>query len=393
MKYSGERFLPEECRGETAAEHYQRYQLACQIVRGKTVLDAACGEGYGSSLLARDADKVFGLDIDKASVTNASTKYGAQNLTFMQGSIAKLPFEDAFFDVVVSYETIEHVDADTQKLFLVEIKRVLKPGGALIMSTPNKTVYTDMVAGYNQFHVKEFYADEYIGFLQKYFRHIQVLCQYPDTGYFVSREGEAAATMHSGCSAEHSRYIIAICSDEEERYLIDTESCTCFDDGMYYFLYSETHRLENELADTKREADAFQNRLEKDIAGQKQYIDRLENTILEQKEFVSHLETDLSAQTEYIHHLESDISVQKEYICHLETDLNANSCILENICKEREESITHIRCLEADIETQKNYISHLENDIEKLTGYARHLETDIKTLNEQMQKTRKTAHV
>ena len=65
MKYSGERFLPGECKGEIAVEHYQRYQLACQVVSGKIVLDAACGEGYGSSLLAQHAKKVIGLDIDE----------------------------------------------------------------------------------------------------------------------------------------------------------------------------------------------------------------------------------------------------------------------------------------------------------------------------------------
>lgn len=393
MKYSGERFLPEECRGEIAAEHYQRYRLACQLVRGKIVLDAACGEGYGSSLLAQDADKVFGLDNDEATVADASEKYEAQNLTFMQGSIEKLPFEDAFFDVVVSYETIEHVNADIQRLFLAEVRRVLKPCGILIMSTPNKAVYTDMVSGYNQFHIKEFYVEEYLDFLQKYFPHIQILCQYPDTGYFIAREGEAVTIAHPGCSAEHSRYIIAICSGAEAGCSVNTESCTSFDDSMYYALYSETHRLEKELLNTKKEADMFQSRLEKDIAGQKQYIDRLENTILEQKAFVSHLEADLSSQTEYIRHLENDISAQKEYIRHLETDLQASANVLENVCNERKDNRRHIQRLEADMETQNNYVSHLENDLEKLTGYARHLETDIKTLNEQIQKTRETGNV
>lgn len=402
MKYSGERFLPEECSGEIAAEHYQRYQLASQIVRGKTVLDAACGEGYGSSLLARDADKVFGLDIDDASVRDASAKYGAQNLTFIQGSIANLPFRDSFFDVAVSYETIEHVDAETQRLFLTEIKRTLKPGGILIMSTPNKAVYTDMVSGYNKFHVKEFYVEEYISFLQGYFKHIQTLCQYPDTGYFVAREGDKTMATHPGCSIEHSRYIIAICSDAEEEYSINTEFCTCFDDSMYYSLYSKTHRLENELLDTKREADTFQGQLEKDIAGQKQHINKLENIILEQKEFISHLETDLSAQAEYIHHLECDVSIQKESICNLEIDLQASVSALENIRRENEKGITYIQSLETDRETQKNYVIHLENDIKTLTeyashleadiktltGYANHLEADIKILNEQLLKTR-----
>ena len=73
-EYTGERFLPQECRGEMAAEHYQRYRLAAQLVKGKKVLDAACGEGYGSSLLAEEAEEVTGLDIDKEAVENANHK-------------------------------------------------------------------------------------------------------------------------------------------------------------------------------------------------------------------------------------------------------------------------------------------------------------------------------
>lgn len=407
MKYSGERFLPGECTGEIAAEHCQRYQLACQAVCGKTVLDAACGEGYGSSLLARYAETVFGVDIDGTAVENALAKYGNENLSFIKGSIAKLPFGDSFFDVVVSFETIEHVDGATQQLFLMEVKRVLKPGGILIMSTPNKAVYTDMVSGYNRFHIKEFYADEYRSFLQSQFRYVQMLCQYPDTGYFIARENEASTAVHPGCSIGHSRYVIAVCSNAETGDAFDTESCTCFNDSMYYSLYSEVHRLEKELMATKEEADAFQDRLEDDITGQKQYIEKLENTILEQKDYVSHLETDLSSQGEYIHHLESDISSQKEYACrleadisnqkeyiqHLEADLQANISAMENCHKEQDERSQYIRHLEVDLETQKEYILHLEADLKELTGYARHLEADIGTLREQLPKTGETQDV
>ncbi len=407
MKYSGERFLPGECTGEIAAEHYQRYQLACQAVGGKTVLDAACGEGYGSSLLARYAGTVFGVDIDETAVENASTKYGNEKLSFRKGSIADLPFSASFFDVVVSFETIEHVDETTQQLFLREVKRVLKPEGILIMSTPNRAVYTDLVSGYNRFHVKEFYVGEYRSFLQAQFRHVQMLCQYPDTGYFIARENEASTAVHPGCSAEHSRYVIAVCSNEEAEAAFDTESCTCFNDSMYYSLYLETHRMEKELLLTKEEADSFQARLEGDIAGQKQYIEKLENTVLGQKDYVSHLETDISFQGEYIHHLENDISSQKDYACrletdisdqkeyirHLEADLQTNNNVMENYRREQGERSQYIRHLEADLETQKEYILHLEADLKELTGYTRHLEADIRTLRKQLPKTGETQDV
>ena len=124
--------------------------------REKSPWDAACGEGYGSSLLAEEAEEVTGLDIDKEAVENANHKYGNKKLSYLKGSIEELPFEDHTLDVVVSFETIEHVGEEIQKKFLEEICRVLKPEGTLIMSTPNKAVYTDLVEGENPFHVKEF---------------------------------------------------------------------------------------------------------------------------------------------------------------------------------------------------------------------------------------------
>ena len=264
--YTGERFLPEECRGEIAIEHYQRYQFARQLIKGKTVLDAACGEGYGSSLLSQAASHVTGLDLDKGAVERASRKYGSEKLSFRAGSIEKLPFEDQSFDAVVSYETIEHVDGEIQKQFLSEIRRVLKPDGLLIMSTPNKAVYTDLVKGQNQFHVKEFYVKEYQDFLHGFFKEIEMFCQYPDVGYFISRENEAFDIYNrKEKSQEESRYVLAMCSNVKLQYTVDTGSLTAFDDSMYYDLNRLVHEKEQEILQLKAEAEAFQRQLEADI--------------------------------------------------------------------------------------------------------------------------------
>lgn len=155
-EYSGERFLPDECKGEMAIEHYQRYQFAKYLVENKTVLDVACGEGYGSSLLAENASKVVGMDIDKLVIAKANEKYGNSKLSFVEGNITQIPFEDNAFDVIISYETIEHVSEKIQKIFLSEIVRVLKQDGLLVMSTPNKAIYTDLVGGKINFTLRNF---------------------------------------------------------------------------------------------------------------------------------------------------------------------------------------------------------------------------------------------
>ena len=279
-EYTGERFLPDECQGEMAIEHYQRYQFARQLVKGKKVLDAACGEGYGSNLLSGAADCVTGLDLDEEAVSRASQKYGSDKLTFFCGSIEKLPFEKNTFDAVVSFETIEHVDAEIQKSFLSEIHRVLKPDGILIMSTPNKAVYTDLVKGVNLFHIKEFYVKEFQDFLSGYFKNIETYCQYPDVGYFITRENEKCAVPDKkGKKQEESRYVIAVCSNGEIDGEINTESLTFFDDRMYYDLNRYAHEKEQEILSMKAEAEGFEKHLEDDIRQQKEYIAKLEHEL------------------------------------------------------------------------------------------------------------------
>lgn len=347
--YNGERFLPDESTGEIAVEHYQRYQLAKKFIAGKKVLDAACGEGYGSNLLAETACQVTGLDIDIETVKRANEKYGNSKLSYVHGSIEKLPFDDGTFDVVISYETIEHVNVTIQNNFLNEIRRVLKLDGILIMSTPNKAVYTDLVEGKNKFHVKEFYVDEYLEFLNNFFCNTGIFCQYPDTGYFITQDGTESDITYKGIKKEDSRYIIAICSNYELSYEIDTTTFTHFDNAMYYFLHAHTHRLESEIIEMKNEIDDFEKQQNKAIDKQKKYIMKLEKDIKELKKYNEVLENDRGKQNKYIIQLESDVIKQKEYITHLERDIKDIKGYNE--------------VLENDRGKQNRYIVQLENDL------------------------------
>jgi SAM-dependent methyltransferase len=152
LTFTGERFTP-EVRGSIWYEHWHRYAFVASIVRGLRVLDAACGEGYGSFLLAHTAAQVTGIDISADAVTHARERYPSGNLTFVQGSVTKLPLPDACVDVVVSFETIEHLSP--QREMLAEFRRVLKPSGLLVISSPNRPVYNEAGAVENHFHVSE----------------------------------------------------------------------------------------------------------------------------------------------------------------------------------------------------------------------------------------------
>ena len=152
LTFTGERFLP-ECAGEMVYEHWHRYLLAQKYVTGKRVLDAASGEGYGASLLAKAAVSVVGVDISPEATRHATHRYAGNNLCFVTASVAKIPLPDASFDVIVSFETIEHMTEHVA--FMQEIERLLAPGGMLIISSPNRPEYTDKTGYHNEFHVKE----------------------------------------------------------------------------------------------------------------------------------------------------------------------------------------------------------------------------------------------
>ena len=139
LQFTGERFTP-EISGQIAFEHLHRYYFAQSLIAGKAVLDVACGEGYGSDILSRSASSVVGVDIATQAVEHATERYGSDKLSFVAASAAHLPFDDAQFDAVVSFETIEHHDQHDE--MMSEIRRVLKPGGLMIMSSPNKQHYS-----------------------------------------------------------------------------------------------------------------------------------------------------------------------------------------------------------------------------------------------------------
>jgi ubiquinone/menaquinone biosynthesis C-methylase UbiE len=157
--FTGERFIP-GVEGKIAIEHLHRYSFAINFVQGKNVLDIACGEGYGSSILSRFALNVSGVDIDHDVVSHANNKYSNNNLNFFVGSVLQIPFPENHFDVIVSFETIEHISEHNEMFH--ELKRVLKPKGVLIISSPEKRKYSDEKNGTNsKFHIKELYLNEF----------------------------------------------------------------------------------------------------------------------------------------------------------------------------------------------------------------------------------------
>src|SRR4051812_34227853 len=140
LNFTGERFAP-EVSGAIWYEHWHRYCVAQPLTRGLRVLDAACGEGYGSFLLAQTAKKVVGIDIAPEAVAHARSRYVKSNLRYVEGSCTALPLANGSIDLIVSFETIEHLHEQSE--MLAEFRRVLVPNGVLVISSPNPPVYSE----------------------------------------------------------------------------------------------------------------------------------------------------------------------------------------------------------------------------------------------------------
>jgi SAM-dependent methyltransferase len=175
MNFTGERFTP-ECVREIWYEHWHRYALARRFVAGKRVLDVACGEGYGSALLARVAASVTGVDIGAEAVAHARSRYGAvPHLRYLQGDATALDLPAACFDVIVCFETLEHLH--DHEALLAGFQRLLAPGGLLLISSPDKRTYSDLPGFRNEHHVRELYRDEFEALLARHFPATRLLGQ------------------------------------------------------------------------------------------------------------------------------------------------------------------------------------------------------------------------
>lgn len=223
LLFTGERFVPEK-EGNILLEHLHRYQVAAELVSGKDVLDIASGEGFGSALMADQARRVTGVDIDAKSVKHAQNRYGNDKLSFLAGDTAEIPIEDNSFDVVVSFETIEHHDRHDE--MMSEIKRVLRPDGVLIISSPDKKTYSDIPGTTNEFHVKELYRDEFVDLLRESFSHVSIYGQKVAWGSLILNETDetGSASRYNGFTDSYNGvpdpvYLIAVASNSKPSQL------------------------------------------------------------------------------------------------------------------------------------------------------------------------------
>ena len=345
---TGERFIPEVRDEELEIEHLERYLCIRELVKNKVVLDAACGEGYGSHILSQTAKSVLGIDIDEETIQRARTKYGEnEKLNYKQASVADLSIVPAnSIDVVVSYETIEHIDEESQLKFLEEISRVLKTDGILVMSTPNKEEYTDKYQVKNKFHVKEFYVPEFIDFLSKKFQNIKIYNQYLEVASFIDCPNEEVKKIQYCINREIyetvAKYVIAIASNA----CLPEESIAI----AFTHLRREYMPMMEELNYCRHEAIVCRKKAEK--------LDECLNENKLQREELDRRAIELEERMSLINEL------REKNIC-IEQVAKAQEVELERRAQELEHRMDEINRRDSELDEKKNEIKLLNEELER----------------------------
>ena len=288
LEFTGERFTP-ECEREIWYEHYHRYALATRWCANTRTLDAACGEGYGSAMLTASADSVEGVDVSQQAIGHARQRYGhLPGVEFQVANCTTLPYGDKEFDRVVSFETLEHL-AEHDEL-LAEFKRVLKPEGFLILSSPDKATYSDGQDSVNEYHVKELYRDELEALIGRHFPAYRLLGQKLmfhsaiwslDGVDQVALDQIAAGEMNSPDGITQApMYFIALCAAEETGLPDVDGRLWLFDDreeSVYQHYHSEVKRhiaAGGIIADLQKEVAELRNRFDPPTESRKPWWQR-----------------------------------------------------------------------------------------------------------------------
>jgi SAM-dependent methyltransferase len=366
--FTGERFLP-ACGGEIAYEHWHRYAFARRFVGGKRVLDAACGEGYGTALLGTAAASVLGIDIDLATIAQAQKYAQPPRVRFLATACTGLPLPSAVFDVVVCFETIEHLDVDEQPDMLSEFARVLTPDGMLIISSPNKRLYSDARGYVNPYHVRELYRDDLARLLGKRFPaqrwyHQRMACWsgiWPEPASAAA--GEAAASLPAlealigdadrvvPYSAPEGMYFIVVAAQRVEALPAEQASVSLFSDAED----SEVKRAEANAREVLR-LDALLQENADGLARQTQHIHHLEALVAERERIIVERDAAVQRHTVHIKHLEVLVAERERIIGTRDRLLSeANAARAENEAElaRRAETITGLSKRAVALEGEK----------------------------------------
>lgn len=226
IEWTGERCVPWAPDVQVVYEHMHRYLWASRLLAGRRVLDLGSGEGFGAGILSDTAREVVGVDVDERTVEHASLNWSSATVSFVQGSALDLSaFEPGSFDAVVAFEIIEHLQ--DQSRMLAEIDRVLTDDGLLVISTPDRRIYSEASGQSNPFHERELTAEEFSALLGETFANVGLWGQRTITGSHLgalTRRAGPEASVESEFFIERAGEEWRIAGEPAALYLVAVAS-------------------------------------------------------------------------------------------------------------------------------------------------------------------------
>lgn len=405
MIFTGERVIPGQGDPDLINEHLARYLFAQRFSSGKLVLDAACGSGYGSAMLAENASAVVGVDISQEAVDYSRAHYAASNLRFSAADCLALPFPADHFDLVVAFEIVEHLHDPAA--FLAELDRVLKPSGLLIISTPNRLYYTEERGEINPFHEREFTYTEFDELLGR-FAHRSILCEDHVPGLLIAAAGErpaftsasdvVAASRDSGLGIRGSGFPESLIPNPDSRAKEEAQR------GAYFFVAVCSHEplaavapllylpstgnvlrerekhirdLTKLLADADAEAERARTEAQRAMeteqrvrAEAQQKLDAKESEVAALRPIyeaqVAELTASLDQRTEWAHRLDAELKQKAEYLAQLQADYDSKVQWAVSLDKDLEQARAALQVLRAEFEERTAWALQLDSEVKKL---------------------------
>jgi SAM-dependent methyltransferase len=334
--------IPGEVDVDLLNEHMARYTFATRLARGKRVLDAGCGAGYGSAELARAAERVVGVDRAPDAIEFARAHYAAANLTFEEASCEALPYAQGSFELVVAFEVIEHL-VDWRG-FLREARRVLVPSGQLVVSTPNKLYYTESRGpdGANPFHVHEFDFEEFRAELTAVFPHVSLFLENHVEGFtFQPHEPGSTAEVRVDAgepAPDESHFFVAVCANRQQT-------------GNPTYVY--VPRTANVL----RERERHIGLLQKELDEKNQWLAEAQRDLAEMTRQYAKIETELEESNRWAGDLNRELEDRRERVAELQTEIAEEQETARQTVADYEAKVSE---LEADIRSKIKWALDVE---------------------------------
>ena len=369
-------------------EHFSRYAFAARYVAGKRVLDVGCGSGYGAAELARTAESVTGVDISAEAIAYANAHYAQPNLSFSRHSCVELPWPDAGFEIITAFEVIEHLS--NWQALLSEARRLLRPDGLLLVSTPNKLYYADQRrdAGPNPFHEHEFEFGEFQQALLAYFPRVEMLLQNRTEAFVYSNPAlrDAEVRVESNASEPSgAHFFLAVCGGpaSSKSYVFVPSSANLLRERERHIdrLSAELGLKDKWLSDMTSQRDQLQKQHDATLA-------QLE----ERNRWALALESDLTATRDRVVALQDEFTRDQEAARQVAADYESKVAELErDVAEKTHWALDTERRLTTEIEQKGSELAEAvrlldaaEATVEQRTRWAQELDANLQRATAQL---------